>query len=149
MEWVLSDFKAVPTAATEGETLDVVISSYALHHLNAQEKLTVLKSAVHAMKPGGWLLNADIVVAAAPNVERRIQEIRVEAVTDRAPRQDTRFCGTNETRKFLDDLEQTEQDKPLTLDEDLRILRESGIADAEVFWKEHREAVVGGPKTAA
>jgi ubiquinone/menaquinone biosynthesis C-methylase UbiE len=149
VEWVLSDFKMMPATVTKPETFDVVISSYALHHLGAQEKLAVLKSAVHAMKPAGWFLNADIVVAAAPAVERRIQEIRVEAVTDRAPVQDKRFCNTNTTRQFLDDLEATERDRPQTLDEDVRILRESGIAKAEVFWKEYREAVIGGPKIAA
>ena len=149
VEWVLSDFKAMPAMATKPETFDVVISSYALHHLDAQEKLDVLKSAVRAMKPAGWFLNADIVVAEASDVERRIQEIRVEAVTDRAPAQDKRFCSTNSTRRFLDDLEAAEEDQPLTLKDDLRILRESGIASAEVFWKEYREAVIGGPKTAA
>lgn len=149
VEWILSDFQTMPTTVTRPDTFDVVISSYALHHLNAQEKLAVLKSVVQAIKPAGWFLNADIVVAEAPDVERRIQEIRVEAVTDRAPAQDKRFCSADATRQFLDDLEATEQDQPQTLEKDLRILRESGITNAEVFWKEYREAVIGGPKADA
>ncbi len=147
VEWVVSDFRAMPATVIRPDTFDVVISSYALHHLNAQEKLVVLKSVVRAIKPGGWFLNADLVVAEAPDVERRIQEIRVESVIDRAPPQDRRFRSTDATRQFLDDLEATEQDQPQTLDNDMRILRESGIASAEVFWKEYREVVIGGPKT--
>lgn len=149
VEWVLSDFQTMPTKVTKPETFDVVISSYALHHLDAQKKLSVLKSVVQAIKPTGWFLNADIVVAEAPDVERRIQEIRVEAVTERAPAQDNRFRSTDTTRQFLNDLEATEQDQPQTLDKDLQILRESGIANAEVFWKEYREAVIGGLKANA
>ena len=45
----------------------------------------------------------------------------------------------------MNDLEASEGDQPLTLEEDLRILRDCGVA-AEVFWKEYREAVIGGPK---
>ncbi|MCP5058030.1 MAG: class I SAM-dependent methyltransferase [bacterium] len=146
VEWFLSDFRSIPKAATRPETFDVVYSSYALHHLNAEEKLAVLKSIVQAINPAGWLLNADIVVAEAPDLERRIQEIRVEAVTGRASTQDKRFHNHAVTRQYLDDLELAEQDQPQTLDTDIQILRESGITNAEVFWKEHRETVMGGTK---
>ena len=149
VEWILSDFRTMSTTVIKPDIFDVVISSYALHHLNAQEKLAVLKSVVRAIKPGGWFLNADLVMAEAPNVERRIQEIRVKAITDRTPAQDKRFYSTDATRQFLDALEATEQDQPQTLNQDMRILRESGITNAEVFWKEYREAVIGGSKANA
>jgi tRNA (cmo5U34)-methyltransferase len=149
VEWILSDFQAMATKVTRPNIFDVVISSYALHHLNVQEKLAVMKSVVQAIKPGGWFLNADIVEAEAPEVERRIQEIRVEGVTNRAPAQDKRFRSTITTRQFLDDLEAKEQDQPQTLEKDLQILRKSGIKNVEVFWKEYREAVIGGSKANA
>ena len=133
VEWVCSDFKSLPAAAIEPDTFDVVISTYALHHLNAQEKLVVLKSVVAAIKLGGWFLNADLVVAEAPEVERRIQEMRVAGVTDRAPARDGRFSSIDASKRFLDDLEAAEKDQPRTLNQDRRILRESGIAAPEVF----------------
>jgi tRNA (cmo5U34)-methyltransferase len=150
VEWILTEFQAMSTTVLSPDTFDVVISAYALHHLNAQEKLAVLKSVVRAIRPGGWFLNADIVAAEAPDVEERIREIRIKAITDRAPAQDKRFRSADATRKFLDDLEATEQDRPQTLEQDIRIVREAGITNAEVFWKEYREAVIGGkkPKTA-
>ena len=43
-------------------------------------------------------------------------------------------------------LEEAEQDQPLTLSEDIRVIREAGIRNAEIIWKEYREAVVGGWK---
>ena len=146
VEWVVSDFRAIPTKLLEPDTFDVVISSYALHHLNAHEKLAVLKSVVHAIRPGGWFLNADIVIADTPDIECRLQEIRVQGITRRAPAKDTRFHSLEATRCYLDEMEEIEQDQPQTLKQDLRILRESGITNAEVFWKELREAVTGGSK---
>jgi 2-polyprenyl-3-methyl-5-hydroxy-6-metoxy-1,4-benzoquinol methylase len=143
---VVSDFRAIPAELLRPDTFDVVISSYALHHLSVQEKLAVLKSVVRAIRPGGWVLNADIVVAEAPDIEQRIQEIRVKGITDRAPVQDKRFCSAEATRQFLDELEATEQDQPQTLDQDVRTFRESGITNAEVFWRKYREAVIGGSK---
>ncbi|MCP4004296.1 MAG: class I SAM-dependent methyltransferase [bacterium] len=149
VEWVLSDFQSMPATLLKPNTFDVAFSSYALHHLDALEKRAVLNSIVQSIKPGGWFLNADIVVAAAPAVEQRIQEIRINSVTDRAPAKDERFSSTDATRQYLGELEAQEQDQPQTLDEDLRILRESGLSNSEVFWREYREAVIGGSKASS
>ncbi len=146
VEWVLSDFRVLPETLLTADRFDVILSSYALHHLNTEEKLAVLTSVIRALKPGGWLLNADLVVAEDPAVERRIQEIRVQTVTERAPAGDDRFSTAEVTRRFLDDLEAKEQDQPQTLSEDIRIIKVAGIANAEVFWKELREVVIGGFK---
>ena len=136
VELVKSDFRAIPATLLEPDAYDVVISSYALHHLDANEKLSVLRSVVPAIRPGGWFLNADIVVADSPDIERRIQEIRVEAVTQRAPVNDKRFDSPTATRQYLEEMEAIEQDQPQTLTEDIRIVRESGIKNAELLWKE-------------
>ncbi|MBT8083293.1 MAG: class I SAM-dependent methyltransferase [Gammaproteobacteria bacterium] len=149
VELVMSDFRAIPATLLAPNAFDVVISSYALHHLDAHEKLSVLSSVVPAIRPGGWFLNADLVVADSPNIEKRVQDIRVEAVTQRAPASDKRFCSAAATRQYLEDLEETEQDQPQTLTEDIRLLREAGIKNAEVLWKELREVVIGGWKTGA
>ena len=49
VEWVVSDFQALPAAVMKPDTFDVVISSFALHHLDAREKLAALKAVVRAM----------------------------------------------------------------------------------------------------
>ena len=148
VEWVQSDFREIPADVLKPNRFDIAISSYALHHLNADEKLAVLKLVVNALKPNGWLLNADIVKAKGKKVEQRVQELRVSAVTSRAPEHDERFRTRETTRAFLDKLEANEHDQPQTLDMDLQIIRDAGIRNADVFWKEYREAVIGGPKVA-
>jgi ubiquinone/menaquinone biosynthesis C-methylase UbiE len=146
VEWVLSDFREIPSEVLKPNHFDVVISSYALHHLDANEKLAVLERVVRSLKPNGWFLNADIVKAEGKEVEKRIQELRVNAVTARGARKDERFHTPEITKTTLDKLEADEQDQPQTLATDLGIIRDAGITNAEVLWKEYRETVVGGPK---
>jgi len=45
----------------------------------------------------------------------------------------------------FDDLEESEQDQPVALLEDLEIARSAGLDAVEVFWREYREVVYGGP----
>ncbi len=149
VEFVMSDFRTIPAALLHPDSYDVVISSYALHHLDADEKGSVLTSVVAAIRPGGWFLNADLVVAESPDIEERIQQIRVAGVTQRASKNDRRFSSPAATRQHLDELEEAEQDQPQTLSDDIRVIRESGIENAEVIWKEFREAVIAGWKKGA
>jgi ubiquinone/menaquinone biosynthesis C-methylase UbiE len=141
------DFRYLRELLPKGEQLDLAYSAFALHHLTPQEKLAVVRDAVGALKPGGWFLNADLIVAADALTEARIQEIRVGGILRRAGGRDSRFLTASSTRTFLDDLEARDNDKPLTLVEDLQILKDAGLGNASAFWVEYREAVTGGFKS--
>ncbi len=146
VRFVVSDFRALPPEVAAAGSADAVITCFALHHLTAEEKRTVIARALGYLKPGGWFLNADLVMAGDPGIEGRIQELRVEGVVSRAPKGDSRFRDNATTRRFLDKLERGEKDRPLTLAEDLRVASDAGLASVEVFWKEYREVVWGGVK---
>lgn len=127
-----------------GERFDVVLSSYALHHLTLAEKQSVAAAAAALLEPGGWFINADIVVADSPAVEERIQDLRVRGIVERAAGRDPRFVDERTARRYLAEMEAAEGDRPLTLAEDLQALRDAGLQDVTVFWLEYREAVTGG-----
>jgi ubiquinone/menaquinone biosynthesis C-methylase UbiE len=145
----VGDFRDLEQLTAGVESFDVVFSSYALHHLTRDEKVSVVTTAVSLLRPGGWFVNADIVVADAPEVEERIQEIRVDGIVERARGIDPRFRDREATRRFIDELEAKEGDQPLTLTEDLEVLRDAGLRDVTVYWLEYREAVTGGRKLEA
>lgn len=145
--FVVADIKELPEDVAAPSSVDVVFSSYTLHHLNLAEKRRVIHQSLAFLRPHGWFVNADLVVAEHGSVEERIQRLRVAGIVQRAPEGDPRFDDATSTRCFLDDLERTEQDRPLTLTEDLRLLKDAGLESVEVFWKEYREVVIGGPKT--
>ena len=97
-------------------------------------------------------------LAARPVVEQAIRgrasryadlDIRSFAPVRRVERaggSDNRFTDSASTRRFLADLEKNERDQPLTLAEDLALLRSSGLKNVSAFWLEYRELVSGGQK---
>ena len=146
VEFLIADFQSIPVRRLQPESMDVVLSAYALHHLARRAKCDLIAQALLWLKPGGWFLNADLVVARDPQVEKRIQNLRETGIMGRAGG-DQRFLTPESTRAYLAQLEAGERDQPLTIEEDLETAREAGLHSVEVFWKEYREAVWGGPKT--
>ncbi len=148
VRFCIGDFRELERLIPEETRFDVVYSSYALHHLNHQDKVSVLRQAVKRLKPHGWFLNADLIAAEDPVVEKRIQEIRVAGIVERASGKHERFQDVASTCRFLDELEAREGDQPIPLPEDLSVLREAGLEKPAVLWLEYREAVTGGVKGA-
>src|SRR6266481_4384489 len=146
VEFVIGDFLNLRELAPGAGTIDIVFSAYALHHLSRPDKKTVLRRVVELLVPGGWFVNADLIVAGSPELESHLQEIRVTGIVERAAGSDNRFIDLASTRRFLADLEKNERDQPLTLAEDLALLRSSGLKNASAFWLEYRELVSGGQK---
>jgi len=146
VEFVIGDFRNLKKLAPDAGTVDIAFSAYALHHLSRLDKEMVLKQIVALLVPGGWFLNADLIVANSAELETRLQQIRIAGIVERAGGADRRFTDSALTRQFLADLEIKEADQPLTLAEDLALLRSSGLENASVFWLEYREVVSGGQK---
>ena len=146
VEFVIGDFRKLHELAPDAGTADIVFSAYALHHLSRFDKERVLTQVVELLAQGGWFVNADLVVADSPELERRLQQIRIAGIVQRADGADSRFADLALTRQFLVDLELKEADQPLTLAEDLALLRSSGLKNVSAFWLEYREFVSGGQK---
>jgi len=146
VEFVIGDFRNLQELAPDVQTVDIVFSAYALHHVNRSDKEAVLKQMVGLLVPGGWFVNADLIVADSPELESRLQQIRIAGIVERAGGSDSRFTDSASTRRFLADLEKNERDQPLTLAEDLEVLRSSGLKNVSAFWLEYRELVSAGQK---
>ena len=146
VEFVIGDFRKLRELVPDAGTTDVVFSAYALHHLRRSDKEAVLRRVVELLMPGGWFINADLIVADSPELESRLQELRVAGIVERAKGSDKRFPDLASTRQFLADLEKNESDQPLTLAADLDLLRSSGLKNVSAFWLEYRELVSGGQK---
>ena len=145
VKFLIGDFRRLRTLL-DGRRGQVVFSSFALHHLNRADKVDLVRTALEFLEPGGWFLNADLVISASHRLEARLQDLRISGIVDRAAGSDPRFATQASTRTFLDELEAQHQDQPLTLAEDLQVLEDAGLAHSGVFWSEYREAVTGGVK---
>jgi hypothetical protein len=86
------------------------------------------------------------MVADSPEIEARIQEVRISGIVERACSDDERFRDASTTRRYLNELEANEHDQPLSMSADLEILRRAGLRSASALWLELREAVCAGQK---
>jgi tRNA (cmo5U34)-methyltransferase len=146
VQLVIGDFRKVRELAPDAGTVDVAFSAYALHHLNRLDKETVLRQVAELLVPGGWFVNADLIVADSPELESRLQHIPIAGIVERAGGADNRYVDSASTQQFLAVLEKNERDQPLTLAEDLEVLRSSGLKNVSAFWLEYRELVSAGQK---
>jgi tRNA (cmo5U34)-methyltransferase len=146
VDFRIGDFKNLYQLTRDAETIDAIFTSYALHHLNRSEKEALIRQAVNLLRPGGWFLNADIVVSDSPVIEQRVQQLRVEGIVKRADGRNQRFSDSASTRRFLAELEANESDQALMFSEDLAVLRDAGLRNSSAFWLEFRELVSGGQK---
>ena len=146
VDFRVGDFRDLGELLSPEEMFDVVSSSYALHHLDGEEKGTVVQECVERLHPGGWFLNADIIAAESETLDERYQALRVQGILERASPDDERFQDASTTRRFLDDLEEREQDRPRALPQDLETLRAAGLTSVSAVWVEYREAVMVGIK---
>jgi len=146
VDFCLGDLRDLRRLVAAPESFDVVYSSYALHHLDRREKTAVVRDVLTLLRPGGWFVNADVIVSPEPEVEARFQQLRVEGIVRRAAGADPRFADDETARRYLDEMEAQAGDQPLTLEEELLVLCDGGLRDAAVYWLEYREAVTGGRK---
>lgn len=146
VDFRIADFRDLDAQLPPEEEFDAAITSFALHHVPKSEKEEIVTSCVRRLRPGGWFLNADLIVSESPELEARIQKLRVAGIVTRAPSGDERFRTPSLTRQYLDDLEEREGDQPLTLGEDIACLRQAGLESVSAIWVEFREAVTVGTK---
>jgi ubiquinone/menaquinone biosynthesis C-methylase UbiE len=144
VEFVVGDLRQAETLRVEIDSADAVVSAYALHHLNLQEKAELMGRCHTLLKEGGGLLNADLVAEEDEFLESLTQKMRVSGIVERARGGDPRFPDAAATRQFLDELQRNECDQPQELADDLRTMRESGFRHVTLFWKDTREVVYGG-----
>ena len=143
----IGDFRDLPKLLNNISNVDAVFSSFALHHLNMKEKEILLRYLYKIIKKDCWFINADVIIAESKKIEERFQEIRINGILQRAKQaKDPRFLEYQTTRKFLDDLELNENDQPLSLSEDLIILKKVGFQNIDILWKEYREVVLCAQK---
>jgi len=128
------DFSSI----TGPKKYDVIISSLALHHLETdQEKEVFFQSIYGALQPGGWFVNADVVLGATEEIQGQYMEKWKDFMLGQVSLEEV------ENRWLV---KYAEEDRPARLDRQLSWLQGAGFEPVEVFWKCYNFAVYGGRK---
>ena len=145
-DFVVADFRDLAKVVTTKDDFDVIFSAFSLHHLTIEEKVKVLKIVRSLLKPTGWFINEDCIIAETPEVEAMYQKLRIEGILSRAKKNETRFTDFASIRAWLDKLEAEEQDNPIKISQELDVMSKAGLKHIEILWKEYREMVLCSQK---
>lgn len=124
--------------AVPGSGYDAIVSGLAIHHLPAERKRTLFAEAFTLLAPNGIFINMDYVAIDGP-----LQGLFDERMLENAVRAERETGGARHAHEL--DLED-DDDRPDTLEDQLRWLREAGFAEVEVHFKWAEAAVFGGTR---
>lgn len=124
-----------------------VVSSLAIHHLDADGKQALFRRVVEGLAPGGCLLIADLVepaTAAARRLAARTwdEEVARQAAAAQVPAAAAAFRDDGWNHFAL--AEPDPLDMPSPLFEQLCWLSRAGFESVDVFWMRAGHAVFGG-----
>jgi tRNA (cmo5U34)-methyltransferase len=123
------------TDALPGEQC-AVVSSLSIHHLDDEEKRSVFARVHAALKPRGVFVNAEQIAGPTPELDVRYRALWLEQV---------RAAGATE-QQIKASLYRQQEDRCATVEDQLRWMREAGFADADVWYKDNRFAVMAGTR---
>ncbi|HWW90209.1 MAG TPA: class I SAM-dependent methyltransferase [Solirubrobacteraceae bacterium] len=119
---------------------DAIVSGLAIHHLPPERKRTLFAELLALLEPGGVFVNMDYVAIDGPLRGLFDEEMLAAAV--RAERDSGRTRAAHEV-----DLED-DDDRPDTVEDQIRWLRDAGFEQVEVHFKWAEAAVYGGARPA-
>ncbi len=117
-------------------SFDIIVSSLSIHHLEDEDKKKLYKKVYNALNSEGIFLNADQVIGPTPNIDESYQKNWINKIDENnftGPEKDTAI----ERMKF---------DKPATLEDNLKWLKNCGFEDVDVYYKYYNFCVFYGKK---
>jgi tRNA (cmo5U34)-methyltransferase len=126
-------------------TYGAAISGLAIHHLPAERKRALFGELYGLLEPGAMFVNMDYVSVAGPLRGLWDEQMLANAVRAEHERGGGRSAAEIEQAIFDD----SDEDRPDSVEDQLRWLREVGFATAEVHFKWAEGAIFGAIKPPA
>jgi len=121
-------------------SFDAVVSGIAIHNVRYPERIRGIYAEIFdVVAPGGCFLNYDLIFVSAPTAAQAYDQTAQLADWIRGESSDATRSAAVATAA-----QTSHQHAAITLEEQLRWLREGGFRDVECFWKEGRSAIIGG-----
>ncbi len=115
---------------------DAIVSGLAIHHLPPERKPALFAEVLAMLEPGGMFVNMDYVAIDGPLRGLFDEQMRANAV-----RAERASGGTRHEHEV--DLED-DDDRPDTVEDQLRWLQDTGFEQVEVHFKWAEAAIFGG-----
>ncbi len=134
----------VQSVRIPGESLDLVASNYAMHHLYDEEKRAVVTAAVTWLRPGGRIVFGDMMFGrGGTKRDREIIGSKVRLLLKRGP------AGWWRVAKNVARFTLRMRERPLPMATWVQILQDAGLVDVQGIPVVAEAAVVVGTKPGA
>ena len=125
------------------KSFNFIVSSLAIHHLTLEEKKSLFGIVYDHLQPGGYFMNIDVILAPSEPLEEWYMALWHEWM-------DERKAALGLKRDLFDDITKRykalEENKPDTLEGQLKALKETGFREVDCYYKYGIFAVFGGMK---
>ena len=141
--YIQASFQDMLKAHIVQQTYDLAISSQAIHHLTRDEKQRFYSLIYTYLRNGGYFINIDVTIAPTDDLEQWYMKLWQEWMDDK-------IAATGNTDASFDDVIQRyknlQENSPDTLDDQLRMLGNTGFVNVDCFYKYGIFTVFGGSK---
>jgi len=141
VRYVNASFQELLTENVLEDTFDLVLSSFAIHHLDMDEKEALFELVFKLMNSGGFFANIDVVAPPTPTLEEWYLQIWKEWIAVNAVASQKEKC-----LKTPDVYKANPDNKPDTLSAQLRALERIGFRNVDCYHKFGIFAMFGGGK---
>jgi tRNA (cmo5U34)-methyltransferase len=119
---------------------DAVVSGIAIHNVRYPERIRGIYAEIFdVVAPGGCFLNYDLIFVSGPDAAQAYDYAARLAAWSRGEGN-----GATHPAPAATAGQTSYQPEAITLEAQLRWLREAGFREVECFWKEGRSAIIGG-----
>ncbi len=143
--YVRASFEQILRQDNVGGRYDFIASSLAIHHLALDEKKSLFQYAYDHLKPGGYLVNIDVVLAPSEKLEQWYLFLWRDWIEERQ-----RVLGIKggQFGEIVERYKDNSDNKPDTLSDQLDALRSIGFKDVDCYYKYGIFTMFGGRRAA-
>jgi tRNA (cmo5U34)-methyltransferase len=132
------------------DPVQAVVTSLALHHLDAAQKQRLFRDVYRMLALGGVFVIADLIEPASSAGWALAARAWDEAVRERALELDGTTAGFDRFQQMAWNMyrhfEEEDIDKPSPLFDQLKWLEQAGFDEVDVFWMRAGHAIFGGTR---
>jgi len=141
-DFIRASFQEILDGTAELGKYDLCISSMAIHHLERSEKASLFRCIATCLNPGGRFVNIDVVLPPSEELEGWYFSLWRDWLEDMMRRYHIKDEEPEDLiRRYKDP---TSSNKPDTLGDQLKALKEAGFRDVDCYYKNGIFAVFGG-----
>ena len=143
IRFIKASFQEILNKQISLQRYDFIVSSLAIHHLTMKEKKALFRTIYSHLNDGGYFLNIDVILAPSDALEQWYLSLWREWIAERKT-----ILGIegNSYDDIIQRYKDNKDNKPDTLDKQLKALKSVGFKDVDCYYKYGIFTMYGGRK---